>query len=62
MVTSRWIDQIYHVENGNIERDKARFIAIGFYQIKGVDYEETYVLVTRYNSINIIISLSLVMN
>jgi phenylalanyl-tRNA synthetase alpha subunit len=42
MVTSKWIYKIKHAADDNIEKYKARFVARGFSQKEGVDYEETF--------------------
>ena len=44
--------------DGNIEKYKARFVAKGFSQIEGVDYDETFASVDRYISIHSIISIA----
>ena len=51
VVSSRWLYKINHVENGSIEKLTERFVVRGFSQIEGVDYEESFSLVTRYASI-----------
>jgi hypothetical protein len=51
VVTSKWIYKIKHVVDGSIEKYKARFVARGFSQIEGVDYDETFAPVARYTSI-----------
>jgi hypothetical protein len=58
VVTSKWIYKIKHVVDGSIEKYKARFVARGFSQIEGVDYDETFALVARYTSIRSIIALA----
>jgi hypothetical protein len=55
-VTSKWICKIKHIVDGSIERHKMRFVARGFSQVEGIDYEETFSLVARYTSIQMIIS------
>ena len=58
VVTSRWLYKIKHVADGSIEKFKARFVARGFSQVEGVDYEETFAPVARYTSIRSIISIA----
>ena len=57
MVGSRWIYKVKQDADGSIEKYKARFIARGFSQIEGIDYEETFALVARYSSIRSILAL-----
>ena len=51
MVTSKWLYKIKHATNNNIEKYKERFVARGFSQKEGVDYEETFAPIARYTSI-----------
>ena len=55
MLNSRWLYKVKHAADGSIEKFKARFVARGFSQVEGVDYEETFALVARYTSIRSII-------
>jgi hypothetical protein len=55
VVTSKWIYKIKHATDGSIEKYKARFVARGFSQAEGVDYDETFDPVARYTSICTII-------
>jgi hypothetical protein len=57
VVSSRWIFKIKHAADGSIEKYKARFVARGFSQKEGIDYEETFAPVARYTSIRTIITL-----
>jgi hypothetical protein len=57
VVTSKWIYKIKHTTDGRIEKHKAIFVARGFSQVEGIDYEETFSPIARYNSIRMIISL-----
>jgi hypothetical protein len=58
VVSSKWLFKIKHVVDGSIEKYKARFVARGFSQKEGIDYEETFAPVARYTSIKTIIALA----
>jgi len=58
VVGSRWIYKVKQATDGSVEEYKARFVARGFSQIEGIDYEETFALVARYSSIQTILVLS----
>ena len=58
MVGSRWIYKVKQATDGSLEKYMARFVAQGFSQIEGIDYDETFALVAMYSSIRAIISLS----
>jgi hypothetical protein len=58
VVSSKWLFKIKHIVDGSIEKYKARFVARGFSQKEGNDYEETFAPVARYTSIRTIIALA----
>ena len=58
VVTSKWIYKIKHAADGSIDKYKARFVARGFSQKEGIDYEETFAPVARYTSIRVIMALA----
>jgi hypothetical protein len=61
VVSSKWIYKIKHAADGSVEKFKERFVARGFTQKEGIDYEETFAPVARYTSIRAIISLTSVL-
>jgi hypothetical protein len=58
MVGSRWIYKVKKDADGSVEKYKAWFVARGFSQIKGIDYDEIFAPATRYSSIRSILALS----
>ena len=58
VVESRWIYKVKHAVDGRVEKYKACFMAKGFSQKEGIDYEETFATVAKYSSIRTIISLA----
>jgi hypothetical protein len=61
MVSSKWIYKIIHVADRSVEKLEAIFVAKGFIQKEGIDYEENFSPIARYTSIRAIISLSFVL-
>ena len=51
VVGSKWIYKIKYVANDRVEKYKARFMAKGYAQKEGIDYELTFAPVARYTSI-----------
>lgn len=45
-------------EDGKVTRNKARLVCKSYAQVKGIDFEETYVLVARMESIKMILAYS----
>ena len=61
VVTSKWIYKIKHAADGSIEKYKERFVARGFFQKEGIDYEETFGPIAKYTSIRSVLSLAAMM-
>jgi hypothetical protein len=58
VVTSKWLYKTKIVADGSVEKHKVRFVARGFSQIEGVDYDETFTPIARYTSIRTIIAIA----
>jgi hypothetical protein len=58
VVTSKWVYKIKNAVDGSIDRYKARFVAKGFSQQEGEEYDEMFASVAGYTSIRAIISLA----
>ena len=61
VVTSKWIYKIKHAIDGSIDKYKETFMAHGFSQKEGIDYEETFAPVAGYTSIRLVRALAAVM-
>ena len=61
VVSSIWNYKIQHVVDENIVGYKERFIARGFSQKEGINYKDKFPPMARYNSINTILALAVVM-
>eukprot|EP00253_Pinus_taeda_P003201 PITA_03201 len=57
VVTSKWLYKINHGADKSVEKYKARFVACGFSQKEGIDYDEVFAPITRYTTIRSIIAL-----
>ena len=62
VLTSRWLYKIKNAAIGSVEKYKARFVARGFTQKEGIDYDETFAPIARYTTIRTIISLAVVLD
>ena len=58
VVTSKWIYKIQHAADGSMEKYKARFVAHGFSQKEGIEYDVIFAPVARYMTIHSIITLA----
>ena len=47
----RWVYRTKSAVDGQISRYKARLVAKGFQQVHGIDYDETFTLVAKMDSI-----------
>eukprot|EP00253_Pinus_taeda_P035544 PITA_35544 len=56
VVGSSWIYKIKYAADDSVEKYKTGFVAKGYAQKEGIDYEETFAPVARYTSTRIVIS------
>nr|GEZ74504.1 uncharacterized mitochondrial protein AtMg00820-like [Tanacetum cinerariifolium] len=58
VIGTKWVFRNNLDENGNVSRNKARLVTQGYNQQEGIDYDETYALVSRLESIRILLALA----
>ena len=58
IIGSEWVYKIKREQHGVISRYKAKFVAQGFSQKQGLDYEDTFSLVVRHTTVRIVLTLA----
>jgi hypothetical protein len=58
IIGTKWIFKNKTDEHGTVVRNKARLVSQGYTQIEGVDFDETFALVARLESIRILLSIA----
>jgi hypothetical protein len=58
LVRCKWVYRTKYALDGSVERHKARLVAKGFFEVEGTDYNETFALVAKMNSIQLVLALS----
>ncbi|MCI36684.1 gag-pol polyprotein, partial [Trifolium medium] len=61
VIGTKWVFKNKSYENGIVTRNKARLVAQGYTQIKGVDFDETFAPVARLESIRLLLGISCMM-
>jgi hypothetical protein len=56
VVGTKWVFCNKQDEHGVVTRNKARLVAKGYSQLEGLDFDETYALVARLESIRILLA------
>ncbi|XP_075657613.1 uncharacterized protein LOC142627619 [Castanea sativa] len=62
VIGTKWIFKNKTNEDGEVVRNKSRLVAQGYTQVEGVDFDESFTLVARLESIRILLSIACVMN
>jgi hypothetical protein len=57
VIGCKWVYKVKHNADGSMSRYKARLVAKGYAQTYGIDYEETYSLVTKMTIVRVIIAM-----
>lgn len=57
-VTLKWVFKTKLAPDASVQKHKARLVAQGFTQEQGVDFEETYSPVARFDTIRLFIALA----
>nr|GEX59222.1 retrovirus-related Pol polyprotein from transposon TNT 1-94 [Tanacetum cinerariifolium] len=56
IIGTKWVFRNKLEENGIVSRNKARLVAQGYNQQEGIDYDDTYALIARLESIRILLA------
>ena len=54
-IPSGWNFRIKTDQHGQLKRRKARFFAKGYRQVKGIDFQESFAPVVRYDSLRVVL-------
>ena len=62
IIGNRWVFKNKLDESGQVIKNKARLVAQGYNQEKGIDFDETYTPAVRLESIRILLAYAYFMN
>ena len=57
-IKNKWVFKIKHGKNDKPTRYIAKLVPKGYSQIQGINYDETFSAVARYNSIRMILAIA----
>jgi hypothetical protein len=57
LVICKWVYKTNYGSDGSVERYKAWLVSKGFSQVEGIDYNENFSLVSKMNSIYLVLAL-----
>jgi hypothetical protein len=58
IVSSKWVFAVKYAIDGSIQRFKARLVARGFSQVRGIDFQETFAPTIRIDSLRILLAIA----
>ena len=61
VIGTKWIYKNKSDQHGTVTKNKARLVAQGYTQIEGLDFDETFALVARLESIRLLLGVSCIL-
>src|SRR5690606_7294810 len=58
IVDGKWVYKLKHLSDGTLERFKARYCAKGYSQEQGIDFDEIFSPVVRYDSLRLLLAIA----
>jgi hypothetical protein len=55
LVRCKWVYITKYASDGSVERHKAQLVSKGFFEVEGIDYNETFSPIAKMNSIRVMI-------